>query len=117
MKGLETSWELGGPRNRIALVRLVGFVDTNTVAQLSQIMNQITNAGHYKIIFDLGDVNYISSAGWGIFIGEIREIRERDGDIKLACLTPEVEEVYKVLEFDTILQAYQTVDEAIQDFA
>nr|HID60195.1 STAS domain-containing protein [Desulfobacterales bacterium] len=33
------------------------------------------------IIIDLAGVDYISSAGWGIFISSIREIRANNGDI------------------------------------
>jgi hypothetical protein len=73
-------------------------------------------AGTYDIIIDLGNVDYISSAGWGIFISEIKGIREKGGDLKLVRMIPDVYEVFELLEFHYILKAFDTIEEAIHDF-
>lgn len=116
MNNLEVAIDMFGPARDIAVLRLTGFIDTNTITGLVQALQKVTSRRQYKIIFDLQNVNYISSAGWGIFIGEIREIRDNGGDLKLVGLVPEVEEVYKVLEFDTILKAFKDIDDAVKDF-
>jgi anti-sigma B factor antagonist len=72
--------------------------------------------GRYDIVIDLGNVNYISSAGWGIFISEIKEIRENGGDLKLAAMIGDVYEVFELLEFQTILESFDTVEEAVKSF-
>jgi anti-sigma B factor antagonist len=61
-------------------------------------------------------VDYISSAGWGIFIGEIKEIRNHGGDLKLAGMVPDVYEVFQLLEFQSILDAFPTTEEAVRAF-
>ena len=61
-------------------------------------------------------MNYISSAGWGIFISEIKEIRENGGDLKLAAMIGDVYEVFELLEFQTILESFDTVEEAVKSF-
>ena len=71
----------------------------------------------YNIIIDLGNVDYISSAGWGIFISEIKGIRENKGDLKLVRMIADVYEVFELLEFHYILKAFDTLNEAIADFA
>jgi anti-sigma B factor antagonist len=116
MKTLEITVDPIGASKEIDVLRLVGIVDNTTAAQMSHALQKLVTAGRFKLIFDLSNVNYISSAGWGIFIGEIRQIRERKGDLKLACLMPEVEEVYHVLEFHTILRSFPTIDAAVRDF-
>ena len=70
----------------------------------------------YKIIVDLAGVDYISSAGWGIFISNIREIKAHEGDIKLARMIPSVYEIFELLEFDSILKAYDNIEKAKADF-
>jgi hypothetical protein len=62
-------------------------------------------------------VNYISSAGWGIFISEIKEIRENGGDLKLAAMTGDVFEVFELLEFQTILESFDSVEDAVNSFS
>jgi hypothetical protein len=64
----------------------------------------------------LGNVDYISSAGWGIFISEIKSIRENGGDLKLVRMVPDVYEIFELLEFHHILDVYDSVDEAINKF-
>ena len=61
-------------------------------------------------------VDYISSAGWGIFISHIKDVRDHGGDIKLANMIPNVYEIYELLEFDNVLQAYNSVDRARDKF-
>jgi len=67
-------------------------------------------------VIDLAGVDYISSAGWGIFISHIKDVRSRGGDIKLANMIPNVKEIYELLEFDNVLKAYDSTDTARRDF-
>lgn len=100
----------------VTIIRLSGVIDTNTSRHLNKTLSELIGSGQYKLVIDLSDVSYISSAGWGIFIGEIRTIQTHHGDLKLAALSAEVEEVYQLLEFYNILKAYDSVEEAIEDF-
>jgi anti-anti-sigma factor len=79
-------------------------------------LEKVVEEKYFKIVMDLSEVTYISSAGWGVFIEEIRVIQSSGGDLKLAGLRSEVEEIYKLLEFETILSVYGTVEEAVSTF-
>jgi len=79
-------------------------------------LKRLLKQGQFNIVVDLGGVNYISSAGWGIFISEIKEIRENGGDLKLAAMIGDVYEVFELLEFQTILEAFDSVGEAVDSF-
>ena len=52
----------------------------------------------------------------GIFISEIKSIRENNGDLKLLRMVPDVYEIFELLEFHHILDVYDSVDEAINKF-
>jgi anti-sigma B factor antagonist len=105
----------GGPQLP-AVVRVDGVVDTMTAGELENVMNSLIEQKRFNIIVDLGGVDYISSAGWGIFISNIREIRQNRGDIKLAQMMPSVYEIFELLEFDSILSAFDSVEKARLDF-
>jgi len=68
------------------------------------------------MIADLGGVSYISSAGWGVFVSEIKNIRDQGGDFKIVQMNPEVFEVFEMLEFNRILNYYESIEEAINEF-
>lgn len=100
----------------ISIISVKGYVDTTTSAELEDSLKRLLKQGSFDIVIDLGGVNYISSAGWGIFISEIKEIRENGGDLKLAAMIGDVYEVFELLEFQTILESFDTVDEAVESF-
>jgi anti-sigma B factor antagonist len=100
----------------VSIISVKGYVDTTTSTELEESLKRLLRKGRYDIVIDLTDVNYISSAGWGIFISEIKEIRENGGDLKLSAMTGDVYEVFELLEFQTILESYDTVDEAVESF-
>jgi anti-sigma B factor antagonist len=100
----------------ILLLRLHGLVDSGTAQFLEDKFNELTNSDNVKIVVDLQNVDYISSAGWGIFVGEIKGIRQRDGDIKLAGMRSDVREVFDLLEFNTLLTPYASKEEACSAF-
>jgi len=101
----------------VSVISVKGYVDTTTSAELEESLKRLLKKGRYNIVIDLEGVNYISSAGWGIFISEIKEIRENGGDLKLAAMIGDVYEVFELLEFQTILESYDTVEEAVSSFS
>jgi anti-sigma B factor antagonist len=101
----------------VVLLKLHGIIDSGTAQFLEDKFNGLVALNNVRIVADLGDVNYISSAGWGIFVGEIKGIRQRNGDIKLAAMHPDVREVFDLLEFNTLLKPYDTKEEALTAFA
>ena len=94
MEGIQVSVEKTGPQSDISIIRVGGYIDTTTSSELERALDSLLKAGVYQVIIDLGNVDYISSAGWGIFISEIKGIRERGGDLKLARMIPDVYEVF-----------------------
>jgi len=116
MEGIQVSTEIAGSRNHISIIKVGGYIDTTTSSELERALDSLLKQGRFFIIVDLGNVDYISSAGWGIFISEIKSIRENGGDLKLVRMVPDVYEIFELLEFHHILDVYDTVDEAVNKF-
>jgi anti-sigma B factor antagonist len=116
MEGIQVSAEVAGSRNHISIIKVGGYIDTTTSSELERALDSLLKQGRFFIIVDLGNVDYISSAGWGIFISEIKSIRENGGDLKLVRMVPDVYEIFELLEFHHILDVYDSIDEAINKF-
>lgn len=116
MQGIELALNKIGVRGDIVFIKIKGYIDTTTSSEVSSKLTEIINGGIYQFIIDMGGVNYVSSAGWGVFVGEIRNIRENGGDLKIVQMTPDVFEVFEMLEFNRILDYYETIEEAVNDF-
>jgi len=116
MEGIQVSTEVAGSRNHISIIKVGGYIDTTTSSELERALDSLLKQGRFFLVVDLGNVDYISSAGWGIFISEIKSIRENNGDLKLVRMVPDVYEIFELLEFHHILDVYDSVDEAINKF-
>ncbi|MBN1154839.1 STAS domain-containing protein [candidate division KSB1 bacterium] len=116
MEGIQLSVKQTGANNDISIIKVGGYIDTTTSAELEHSLESLLKNNNYNIIIDLGNVDYISSAGWGIFISELKGIRDRGGDLKLVNMMPDVFEVFELLEFHYILKAFDSIEEAIADF-
>lgn len=104
------------PTESIGSVRVDGVVDTLTSGEVDDAISALISRNQSRIILDLAGVDYISSAGWGIFISHLKETRRQGGDIRLCGMVPNVREIFELLEFDTVLHSYPTYDHARQSF-
>ena len=100
----------------VVLLSLKGTIETTNASTLEDAIERVIGDDCFRIIVDLSEVTYISSAGWGIFISEIKRVRRESGDIKLASMRAEVWEVFELLEFNNILKPYSTIEEGLKDF-
>lgn len=75
------------------------------------------SGGRHRLIVDCEKLTYISSAGLGVFMGYIEEIREQEGDIKICGPTPKVRQVFELLGFDSLFHIVDDVAAAKQKFA
>lgn len=116
MQGIQISLHKVGAKLDITLVMVSGYIDTTTCHELADVFQKLIDRERYMIIVDLGGVSYISSAGWGVFMGDIKKIRELSGDVKIVQMSPEIFEVFEMLEFNRIINHYESVEEAIDEY-
>ncbi len=70
----------------------------------------------FKIVMDFTKVDWLNSRGIGICITTVTALRNRDGDLKLACLNKKTNTLLKKMKMFKIFKAYDTVEEAISSF-
>ena len=100
----------------ISLIRLEGYLDAHTAPQFERAIEDEIGAGRTRVIIDCANLTYISSAGLGVFMSFIEEVREQGGDIKVSALQPKVESVFEVLGFAEIFDISADTATAIARF-
>lgn len=101
-----------GLDNGAMLVKLSGFLDAHTFEQLDEAINDLFDQDTYKIIADLSGLEYISSAGAGVFIGALATAQENGGNIVITAPTENVHEVFDLLGLTQIFTMADTVEAA-----
>lgn len=100
----------------VSTVRVDGVVDTLTASEVERAIDGLLKRNRSQIVLDLAGVDYISSAGWGVFISHLKEARDNQGDLRLSGMIPNVREIYELLEFDTVLTSYPSISQALGSF-
>ncbi|RPI02511.1 MAG: anti-sigma factor antagonist [Calditrichaeota bacterium] len=93
---------------QFSTLQLHGFLDAHTAPELEKHFETLISEGRYKIIVNFENLNYISSAGLGVFMGKIENVRNNNGDIKMCKMTPKIFRVFDLLGFPAL---YDIVDE------
>ena len=93
-----------------------GHLDSTTYKYASDIVKRLLEADVSKLVFNLKEIEYISSSGWAIFIGNLAMAQNKGGDIKLAAMSENVKYTFGVLDLEHILKSYDTVDKALESF-
>jgi len=101
----------------LSIISLEGYLDAHTAPQFEQAVQSEVDAGRYRIIVSCEKLTYISSAGLGVFMSFIEEIREKGGDIKICGLIPKVKQVFEILGFPAIYDILDDFPAAVRRFA
>lgn len=104
------------PGKNITVVRVAGYLDAHTFEQLEETISELFGKNQYKIVVDLSKVEYISSAGAGVFIGALSEAQEHNGNIVLMNPTNNVREVFDLLGLTQIFQVVDDQKTALASF-
>ncbi len=99
-----------------AVISLEGAVDAHTAPQFEEAVQAVIDAGQNKIVVDCERMTYISSAGLGVFMCFIEEVRDEGGDIKICGLSEKVKQPFEILGFETLYDFCDDVAGAKKQF-
>lgn len=104
-------------QNGISIIALDGFVDAHTAPQFEAAIQTELDAGHVRIVVDCAKLTYISSAGLGVFMSFVEEVRDQNGDIKICGLAPKVRHTFEILGFPDLFEMTDDLDSALTGFS
>jgi len=103
-------------KDGIDIVSIDGFLDAHSAPDLEKHIETLVNSNRIKIIIDFSALEYISSAGLGVFMSHIEEIRNKNGDIKMIKMTEKVYSVFDLLGFPMLFNIDKNEEDAIFQF-
>jgi len=104
-------------QNDLTILALDGYLDAHTAPVFENAVQEEIDAGHKRLIVDCERLSYISSAGLGVFMSFIEEIREGGGDIKICGATPKVLQVFEILGFPALFDLLPDVAASVKRYA
>jgi len=100
----------------VSVVKLEGSLDINNVEEFERTLEKLFKERRYKIVLNLEKLTYISSAGIGVLMSIIKEVRKNRGDIKITNVVTDVYKVFDLLELPGIFHILKTEQDAVNSF-
>lgn len=100
----------------VSVINLGGYLDAHTAPELEKEFNRLIDGAQYKVVVNFNDLQYISSAGLGVFMAYVETMRDNNGDIKFSNMTDDVYNIFDLLGFPVLYEFFKNENEAIEKF-
>ena len=100
----------------IHFISVNGEIDAGSSIFLDNALKEAVENNEKKIIVDLTNLNYISSAGLGVFISHLDEFEIEKIRLVLFGINDSVKEVFSILGLEKLLTIVNSEKEAIDSF-
>jgi anti-sigma B factor antagonist len=100
----------------VTVVDIEGVLDINTVGEFEAILQELFKKKQYKIVLNMKKLTYISSAGFGVLMSIIKDVRKNRGDIKIANVSADIYKVFDLLELPGLFHILKTEQDAVSEF-
>jgi len=97
-------------KNDVTFVDLVGEIDIYNAPKMKEVLANLIDRGHYKLVINLEKLRYIDSTGLGIFVGAVKRAREHGGAFALVCTNPQINRIFRITSLDRVFSIFE--DEA-----
>ena len=101
----------------VRVLTLRGELDAHTAPDFEAALQTCLDKGDARLVADGSGLDYVSSAGLGVFMAFVEPAREAGGDLKIAALPDRVFEVFDLLGFPTVFDMAESVEAAVSAFA
>jgi len=99
----------------IIIVYLRGRLDIHKTEEIEKEINLLLSkekSSHF--IFNLKDVEYVSSSGLRLFVSVITLLRQRNKQLILCSLNHSVRKILDVVELNGLFRIFKTENEAVE---
>lgn len=88
------------------ILTLSGEIDASNSVNLDEAILSMVQEGATSILVDGSGLQYISSAGLGVFMSYLEDFMDQGITMKIYGLSPKVFEVFKILGLDQLIPIY-----------
>lgn len=92
----------------VLVLRVKGSIDSDTSPSFERQLEALLDHKYHRVLVDLTEVDYISSAGIGIFVAMIQRFRAHaQGDLKVCGVAKKVMKVFDAIGLSDILDFFE----------
>ncbi|HEX8875218.1 MAG TPA: STAS domain-containing protein [Phycisphaerales bacterium] len=93
------------------------ILDEGNIQMISEEISRLIDAeASPKLLISFANVDHLSSAALGALITINNKIRQKNGQLRLASIDPQIYEVFVITRLNKLFQIHESVDDAIKSF-
>jgi anti-sigma B factor antagonist len=100
----------------VIVVAPTGRLDVGGAPALKDAMNDLGRNGPPKVVIDMEGVSFVDSTGLGSVIAVLKQIRNRQGELRLAAPNQQVRVVLELTTLDKVFPYFATLEDALSGF-
>ena len=101
--------------NDVVIVKLLGNLDTSAAPEAEERINYWLEKNSKKIVINLQEDKYVSSAGLRVFLATAKKMTAAGGAVKFCSPNDVVKEILDSSGFTTILDVKESLEEAMNE--
>lgn len=93
------------------------ILDEANIADIGQTLNALIEERDYpRLLLDFAAVDHLSSAALGMLININNRIKQKNGQLRLANIKPQILEVFVITKLNKLFRILPSRDEALASF-
>ena len=101
----------------VMVMQVPEILNAREVHSFMEEMGPLLESNRPRVVLDCSQVRSMESAGVEMLLRCLEEVLKRDGDLKLAALSPEAEVILELMRVARVFEALQTCEEAVRSFS
>ena len=102
--------------NRCDMVKAIGRIDSETAPDLNKAFNSIIESGKSGIVFDMSEVDFISSRGIWVLLETQKICSKKKGKLILVNVADEMLKSFDLVGVKHFIEIYNDVTAAVGSF-
>ncbi len=89
-----------------------GEIDVYTAPKLRERLVGLINEGHYRLIVNLDEVDFLDSTGLGVLVGALKRVRAQGGALRLVCSQERLLKIFRITGLSKVFPIYESLEAA-----
>lgn len=90
-----------------------GRIDVQASKELEEDISKEIGADKRYIIFNMSNVEYMSSSGIRVLIFTLRQFNDKEGELRLCCVNDAVRNIIRIVDLENMFPTFETEEDAL----
>ena len=100
----------------ISVIDLNGDIDFREMIRIKDAIGSLIEKKRLKVVINLKSVDHINYLSIGVLLERLKLLRNLNGDLKLAGMSPFLRDIFEVVGMDRFFEDYTSLEDAIESF-